>query len=62
VIIKDITQFLSEVKSELGKVTWPGYNELVGSIIIVLVVVFIFSIYFGVVDLFFYKCAGRIFS
>lgn len=44
-------QFFKEVKSELGKVVWPSYDEFIGSTIVVLVVMTAFAIYLGAVDL-----------
>lgn len=59
--MKDIIKFLQEVKAELAKITWPSRNELIGSVIIVLLIVCAFSVYLGVVDFVLYKIAGRIF-
>lgn len=44
-------QFFKEVKSELGKVVWPRYDDFVGSTIVVLVLMTAFAIYLGLVDL-----------
>jgi preprotein translocase subunit SecE len=44
-------QFFKEVKSELGKVVWPSYDEFIGSTIVVLVLMTAFAIYLGIVDL-----------
>ncbi|MEO0250398.1 MAG: preprotein translocase subunit SecE [candidate division WOR-3 bacterium] len=46
-----IKQFFREVKVELGKVVFPGREELVGSTWVVIISVFIISIYLGIVDL-----------
>jgi preprotein translocase SecE subunit len=59
--MKDVVRFLQEVQFELGKIAWPSFNELVGSVIVVLILVFIFSIYIGGIDVIFYTLAGRIF-
>jgi len=59
--MKDIVRFFSEVKLELSKVVWPNFNELVGSVIIVLFLVCAFSVYLGAIDLFFYRIAERVF-
>ena len=59
--MKDIVRFFSEVRLELGKVVWPSFNELIGSVIVVLVLVGAFSIYLGAIDLFFYSVAERVF-
>ena len=49
-MIKDVTQFVKDVQLELSKVTWPTFNEFVGSTIVVLLLMSFFSIYLGLVD------------
>ena len=44
-------QFLSEVKGEVEKVTWPSKREAMGGTAVVLMVVLIMAIFLGVVDL-----------
>jgi preprotein translocase subunit SecE len=46
-----IKQFFTDVKAETKKVVFPGKDELIGSTWVVLITVFIISIYLGVVDL-----------
>jgi preprotein translocase subunit SecE len=60
-IMNDIIRFFSEVKLELDKVIWPSLNELIGSVIIVFILVCAFAIYFGAIDLIFYRIAERVF-
>jgi preprotein translocase subunit SecE len=55
-------QFLSEVKSEVRKVTWPTKKEAMGGTAVVLVVVFIMALFLGLVDLLLSKIIGVIFS
>jgi preprotein translocase subunit SecE len=43
-------QFLRDVRSELRKVTFPSRKETVASTIVVIAVVFVISIYLGIVD------------
>jgi preprotein translocase subunit SecE len=43
-------QFLSEVVSELKKVTWPNRKETLGTTGVVLILVVIISVYLGLVD------------
>jgi preprotein translocase SecE subunit len=50
VLISDTRQFLSGVKSEFGKVTWPSRQEYVGGTIGVLIVVALFSVALGAID------------
>ena len=44
-------QFFREVKFELIKVTWPSKKQTIGSTLVVIVFVFIISIFLGVVDI-----------
>jgi preprotein translocase subunit SecE len=61
-MIKDVGQFLSEVRSEIAKIQWPGFEEFVGSTIIVLILVVAFSLYLGAVDLLISRIAEYIFT
>ena len=42
--------FYSEVRSEMKKVSWPARQEVVGTTIVVVVAVFFFGLYLGLVD------------
>jgi preprotein translocase subunit SecE len=44
-------QFLREVKIELKKVTWPTRKQTMGSTVVVVLLVMIFSLFLGFVDL-----------
>ena len=44
-------QFLSEVKGEVKKVTWPSKKEAMGGTAVVLMVVLIMAVFLGLVDL-----------
>jgi preprotein translocase subunit SecE len=46
-----IIQFLREVKIELKKVTWPSRKDTIYATIIVLISVFIFGFFLGIVDM-----------
>lgn len=59
--MKNVNNFLGEVRIELSKIIWPKFDELVGSMIIVLLIVTAFSIYLGIIDFIFYKLAQQIF-
>jgi preprotein translocase subunit SecE len=50
-MIKRIKQFLRDVKIEIKKVVYPSKEELVGSTWVVIIAVFIISMYLGFVDL-----------
>jgi preprotein translocase subunit SecE len=43
-------QFYLDVRSEMKKVSWPGRQEVVGTTIVVVVAVFFFGLYLGLVD------------
>lgn len=48
--MKDIVQFLSQVRVELAKVVWPKFDDWIGSTIVVLVLIALFSIYLFFID------------
>lgn len=48
--MKDIVQFLSEVRIELNKVVWPKFDEWVGSTVVVLFLVLVFALYLKAID------------
>ena len=50
IIIQKVTQFLKEAKVELKKVVWPTPKQTVDSTAVVIIIVFIVSIYLGIVD------------
>ena len=50
VIIGNITQFIKDAKVELKKVTWPTPKQTMASTAVVIIIVFIVSIYLGLVD------------
>ncbi len=50
-MIAKAIQFLSEVKSEVKKVTWPSRKEALGGTAVVLLVVFFMALFLGLVDL-----------
>lgn len=50
-MIEKIKQFFREVKVEVGKVVYPTRDELIGSTWIVIITVFVMSLFLGVVDL-----------
>jgi preprotein translocase subunit SecE len=55
-----VIQFFKEVRVELGKVTWPSREELIGSTIIVIVLSLIMSAYIGLLDFLLSSLFGRI--
>jgi preprotein translocase subunit SecE len=49
-MFKKIPQLLREVRTEMGKVTWPTRDELTSSTTIVLVVSLVLALFIFVVD------------
>jgi len=43
-------QFYLDVRGEMRKVSWPGRQEVMGTTIVVIVAVFFFGLYLGLVD------------
>ena len=48
--VQNAKQFYTDVRSEMKKVSWPGRQEVVGTTIVVVVAVFFFGFYLGLVD------------
>ena len=49
-MVSKAIQFLSEVRGEVKKVTWPTRAEALGGTAVVVVVVLIMAVFLGVVD------------
>jgi preprotein translocase subunit SecE len=43
-------QFYSDVRSEMRKISWPARQEVIGTTIVVVVAVFFFGFYLGLID------------
>ena len=43
-------QFYNDVRSEMKKVSWPARQEVLGTTVVVIVAVFFFGLYLGLVD------------
>ena len=55
-----VKEFSGEVKSEFKKIVWPDRKVTMGSTGVVLVLVFLVSVYLGAVDLFIGKLVSYI--
>lgn len=49
--MQKITTFIESVKMELGKVTWPTRKETVATTSVVIIIVFLISVYLGACDI-----------
>ncbi len=47
----ELSQYLKDSKGEMKKVTWPGRKATIGLTWVVLLTVFVISLYLGIVDL-----------
>lgn len=50
-MVERIKQFFREVKIETSKVSYPSREELIGSTWVVIITVFVISVFLGLVDL-----------
>jgi preprotein translocase subunit SecE len=48
-----LVRFLGEVRAEVKKVTWPGWDELKKSTVVIIVFVIIMGLIIGLMDLLF---------
>ena len=50
-MIEKLRKFFREVKIETGKVNYPGKEELIGSTWVVIITIFLISLFLGIVDI-----------
>ena len=55
-----VVGFFNEVKLEMGTVSWPTKDELIGSTVVVLVSLAMLSLFIGICDLFLSKLVNVI--
>jgi preprotein translocase subunit SecE len=55
-------QFYTDVISEMRKVSWPSRQEVMSTTIVVIVAVFFFGLYLGLVDIILGKGVGQLFA
>ena len=56
---RELRTFLSEVKAELKKVTWPGFPEVRSTTIVVIATTFFFGFYLWGLDIVFSEILSR---
>jgi len=56
----DITEFLTDVRSGLKKISYPTRSETVGSTTVVIVLVVIVSVFLALTDLLLVRLMGKI--
>lgn len=60
-VFKKAVNFLKEVKTELGKVSWSNRKELIGATSVVISITFIMAVFIGVIDIILSKCLRLMF-
>ena len=48
-----IKEYVSDVRAEMRRVTWPGKQEVYGTTVMVIITTFLFGFYFMICDGFF---------
>jgi preprotein translocase subunit SecE len=48
--IESVRQYLGDIRSEMKRVTWPNRDQVQATTAVVIIAVFIFAVYFKVVD------------
>jgi len=49
-VIRALTDYIRDVRVEMSKVSWPSRRDLRDSTLVVIVMVFLVSIFIGIVD------------
>jgi preprotein translocase subunit SecE len=55
-------EYVDDLRAEMGRVTWPSWNQVRATTAVVLVAIFLFAAYFAVVDVLMSRFVQRIFS
>ena len=57
---KQTTTFLGEVRAETRRVNWPTTKQVRATTVVVILTVFFFGVYFGILDWIFTAAVGRL--
>lgn len=57
---KRVRTFLGDVRAETRRVTWPSWNQIRATTVVVIITVFLFGAYFGILDWLFTRAVGWI--
>jgi preprotein translocase SecE subunit len=55
-----LREYVSDVRVEMKRVTWPGWPEVYGTTVMVILTSLLFSFYFWVCDLAFRGAIGKV--
>ena len=56
----NINEFLTDVRAELKKISYPTHSETIGSTMVVIVLVVIVSVFLALTDLLLVRLMGKI--
>jgi preprotein translocase subunit SecE len=57
---QQIQQYVSDVRVEMKRVTWPGKQEVYGTTVMVILTTFLFGIYFYICDQAFLRAVSSV--
>jgi preprotein translocase subunit SecE len=55
-----VREYVSDVRVEMKRVTWPGKQEIYGTTVMVVLTTFLFGIYFWLCDMAFLRTVSKI--
>ena len=55
-----LREYVSDVRVEMKRVTWPGKQEIYGTTVMVILTTFLFGVYFAICDWGFKHLVGKI--
>lgn len=50
-VIQRVRNYVDELRQEMRRVTWPNRKQVQGTTVVVIVCVFLFALFFAVVDM-----------
>jgi preprotein translocase subunit SecE len=53
-------EYVTDVRAEMKRVTWPGKQEIYGTTVMVIATTFAFGFYFWICDMVFQNLVGRV--
>lgn len=55
-----LREYLGELRSEMGRVTWPSWKQVQATTAVVLATIFVFGVYFFLIDLLLGRAIQRV--
>lgn len=60
--VAGVKEYISDIKAEMRRVTWPSKNQVQATTAVVIAAVFLFAAYFAVVDLILGRAINQVFQ